>query len=494
MAQSEIDNMNQKGPPNTSPVVQFQRKQKMIILCLASFVVILLFTLLLFYIMPSDTKSGSMEYQACGLIGASLFCLFLGILLINRWFLQPSEKLVNHIIRQSRGEKSDNGDNLPDNWTPWFNIITSFRQKSDESIIELAESKKALEEKINLIQRFSWVYERNEELTSEVHEKNEKLHEAVEMYKRTSEELRMHRDHLDEMVKERTVDLSKANQRLQHLVVKTTEMAEQAKMVLHNIGNATTPMKVQVELMRQDELEQLTLFLEKCYQLMNENIKKIDWFINESPKGMEIFKYMGELIDSLKGLKKQRDNFIARMNESVSYIAEILAMQQAYTTSENEVRGQIDLNVLIEDALRIQESTLQKRNITIIKDLSENSPKILIYKNKLMQVLMNLIKNSYEAIDNLAGKGEKSVISFKTFSSENFAGMQITDSGCGIEPDSMNNIFELGKSSKGSSGFGLYYCKLFVEENNGTLTLESPGQGRGTTVSIRFRVDAKRDE
>jgi len=312
-------------------------KQKMIILCLLALGVILLCTFLLFYILPLCTKAGIVGYDACGLIGASLFCLFLSLLLINKWLVRPSEKLVNHIIRQSRGEKADDDNTIPAAWRPWFNIITALCQKADDRMRELAKAEKALDEQKNLIKRFSWIYERNEELTSEVQEKNAKLHDAVEMYKRTAKELRLHRDHLDEMVQERTADLSKANKQLQQLVVKTTEMAEQAKMVLHNIGNATTPLKVWIELMQKDELDQLTLFLEKCYLLMNENIEKIDWFINEFPKGVGVFKYMGELIHSLKGLKKQRDTFLEKMNESVSYIAETLAKHQAYTNSDYEI-------------------------------------------------------------------------------------------------------------------------------------------------------------
>ena len=75
-------------------------------------------------------------------------------------------------------------------------------------------------------------------------------------------------------------------------------------------------------------------------------------------------------------------------------------------------------------------------------------------------------------------------IAFKSFSREGSVWLEITDSGIGIEPDEIETIFEFGKSHKGSSGFGLYYCKMFVEANNGTLTINSPGRGKGAMVSV----------
>jgi signal transduction histidine kinase len=46
--------------------------------------------------------------------------------------------------------------------------------------------------------------------------------------------------------------------------------------------------------------------------------------------------------------------------------------------------------------------------------------------------------------------------------------------------------FEFGKSFKGSSGVGLYYCRMFVEANRGELSITSPGKEKGTTVRITF--------
>ena len=67
-------------------------------------------------------------------------------------------------------------------------------------------------------------------------------------------------------------------------------------------------------------------------------------------------------------------------------------------------------------------------------------------------------------------------------------GFEINDSGAGIAPDEIASIGELGNSRKGSSGFGLYYSKAFIEANNGTLAVSSPGRGKGATIKITFTL------
>ena len=81
---------------------------------------------------------------------------------------------------------------------------------------------------------------------------------------------------------------------------------------------------------------------------------------------------------------------------------------------------------------------------------------------------------------------------FRTFSENAGIGFSITDTGIGVTPDQIDGIFEYGISSKGSSGFGLYYCRMFVEANGGKLTLTSPGPGDGATVTAWFPSDGGR--
>ncbi len=288
---------------------------------------------------------------------------------------------------------------------------------------------------------------------------------------------------LDQKVKDRTRELEEAQKELVNKAMEAGR-AQLSAIVLHNIGNALTPVKVQTEEMKSGELKQVSGYLEKCYLALNEHIGDLKDYVNEDPRGKEVFSYMGKLVDSLKERVREQESITRKIDGAVSYISEILTLQQAYAASEQETKERTDLNLLIKDAILMQTGPLEKRGIIVRKDLAPNLPKLLIDKNRLMQVIVNFIKNSYEAIDELNDSNKEKWIAFKSFSREGSVWLEITDSGIGIEPDEIETIFEFGKSHKGSSGFGLYYCKMFVEANNGTLTINSPGRGKGAMVSV----------
>ena len=103
-----------------------------------------------------------------------------------------------------------------------------------------------------------------------------------------------------------------------------------------------------------------------------------------------------------------------------------------------------------------------------------------------MQVVVNLIKNSYEAMDGL--QGDAPFLAVRTFTTAGHVGLEVRDSGIGVEPERIGRIFEFGESGKGSSGFGLYYCSMFVEANMGKLDFISDGPGKGATVRLTFET------
>jgi nitrogen fixation/metabolism regulation signal transduction histidine kinase len=120
-------------------------------------------------------------------------------------------------------------------------------------------------------------------------------------------------------------------------------------------------------------------------------------------------------------------------------------------------KEKVDLNEILDTAIRIQGPGLEKSRIRVEQMFSPALSPILIDKSRLLQVMINLIKNSCEAIDQ-AG--------------------EVTAAG--------EKIFEFGESRKGSSGMGLYYCRMFVESNNGTISLTSAGPGQGAVVRVEF--------
>ena len=324
---------------------------------------------------------------------------------------------------------------------------------------------------------------RVQERTAELARVNEALEVEITERKRAEHDLQRYSESLEEMVEERTRELKNAQQ---ELVSKAMEAGRSqiSAMVLHNIGNAITPIKVYTEGTRWRKMGEVVGYLDKCYQDLSAHSGEIQCYVHENPKGREVFPFMGRLVDYLKGDAEEVAKLVSRIESTISHVSDIISLQQRYAPKEVEIKEEADLKTLLEDAVLMNRSVLEKRDITIKKDLMMGLPKIVIDKSRLIQVLVNLIKNSYEAIDE-AGEGERA-ITLRTFARDGDLHVEITDTGMGIEPERMKTLFEFGKSHKGSSGVGLYYCKMFVEANRGALTVASPGKGRGTTVDMRL--------
>ena len=307
----------------------------------------------------------------------------------------------------------------------------------------------------------------------------------ISQRKQTEEELRQHRENLEQLVEERTRELKDTQQKLVEQAFESGR-AQLAAMMLHNIGNAITPFAAQVDALKGNLPEHVVSYLEKSYAELRDHIEGLGTYVRENHRGQKVFRYLGELIDSLKEFQANLHLNVDKMQTSLDYVGDILSLQQTYAPGEKEIRQMTDLNTLIESALQMQAGALDKRGIAIVRDLQGDLRELLIDRNRMVQVLVNLIKNAYEAIDARPQAGVTGQIHVKSYSDKARIEVEITDSGIGIDPGRIEEILELGRSRKGSTGLGLYYCKMFMQNNNGLLAITSPGIDQGTTLRLVF--------
>lgn len=110
-----------------------------------------------------------------------------------------------------------------------------------------------------------------------------------------------------------------------------------------------------------------------------------------------------------------------------------------------------------------------------------NLPPILCRPSDLTHVWVNLLHNAIQAID---GEGE---IRLETFVADAFIGVRVTDTGQGIPPDILPQIFAPNFTTKPreeGTGLGLYLVRQILDKHHGTIEVSSvPGQ---TTFEVRL--------
>jgi two-component system CheB/CheR fusion protein len=153
----------------------------------------------------------------------------------------------------------------------------------------------------------------------------------------------------------------------------------------------------------------------------------------------------------------------------------------------------IDLPVVVEAALDGVQLSAEAKNIKIVSLLS--SAVVLGDIDRLQQVVWNLLSN---AIKFTAPGGRVEIV---VAAIENHAEVRVTDTGKGIAPELLPYIFDRFRQGDSSPtktnqglGLGLSIVYHLVELHGGTVQADSPGEGQGTTITLRLPLLASPQE
>ncbi|MEM9236155.1 MAG: ATP-binding protein, partial [Verrucomicrobiota bacterium] len=144
-------------------------------------------------------------------------------------------------------------------------------------------------------------------------------------------------------------------------------------------------------------------------------------------------------------------------------------------------RESCDLHQVIRETLKLLEPELEAREIVVELDFAEEFPAMDLDATQFQQVIYNLLRNAYQA---LQGKG--GVIRISTRSNDYECRISISDNGSGISPEQMGSLFEPYRTTKQSgTGLGLLIVRRVVREHGGEIEIESEPEA-GTTIHINL--------
>jgi signal transduction histidine kinase len=143
----------------------------------------------------------------------------------------------------------------------------------------------------------------------------------------------------------------------------------------------------------------------------------------------------------------------------------------------------LDLRSLSEDALRMVEVQATESGIETSIEATGDVPAIMGDEESLRSVLTNLIINGLQAID---GEGGRLTIHLAGEDGARSARIEITDTGGGIPPENLPQVFEPYFSTKETgTGLGLAIVKKAVDDHGGSIDVKStPGAGTTFTITL----------
>ncbi|MEO1448173.1 MAG: HAMP domain-containing sensor histidine kinase, partial [Bacteroidota bacterium] len=263
---------------------------------------------------------------------------------------------------------------------------------------------------------------------------------------------------------------------------------EMATGILHDIGNAITAFGTHATKLDSDTTWNEIGNLKRLQGLLHQHTEKWDAVLGPG-KGGALLKFMDALTQQLEQRAVHTGDVQKALLETTSHVQEILNIQRHYVKGNLKgSRAPVNIRQVLNDALSIQRQSLIKRNISLEEDIPISIPPISGDQTKLIQAVVNIIKNSAEAFDDLHEKSERHLrICVKA--DPQHIHLQFEDNACGFPSDQAAELFQKGHTSKASgTGFGLYNVLQIIESHAGAIKMESAGPGQGATTQISFPV------
>jgi nitrogen fixation/metabolism regulation signal transduction histidine kinase len=268
-------------------------------------------------------------------------------------------------------------------------------------------------------------------------------------------------------------------------------MAEIATNVLHNVGNVLNSVNVSATLVAESVRQSRAPGLVRAAALLHEHEHDLAHFVTADPRGRHLPAYLAQLGEQLRVDQQLVVEELESLRANIEHIRDIVAMQQSYAKVSG-VRELVDVAELVEDSLRINFGALNRHGITVVREFAAMPP-ILIDKNKVLQILVNLVRNAKYACDE--GGDTHKRVTLQVAEKDGKVEVRVIDNGVGILPENVTRIFNHGFTTRTNGhGFGLHSGALAATEIGGALYALSEGTGQGATFILELPIQDSGDD
>jgi len=204
------------------------------------------------------------------------------------------------------------------------------------------------------------------------------------------------------------------------------------------------------------------------------------------------------LKDAPEGTKLRK--YLELIHKESERVARIVASLLAFSRQDREAHSLARICDVVNKVLDFCRKRLEKSQIRLHVDVSENLPKLLCRTEQLQQVVLNLLVNAAHGLDERFPETDPDKVILVTASSVSIDGdpflrLVIEDHGCGIPQQNLGRVFDPFFSTKDKdkgTGLGLSVSDGIVKSHGGTIILESE-VNRYTRFTIMLPLPAPKE-
>ena len=260
-------------------------------------------------------------------------------------------------------------------------------------------------------------------------------------------------------------------------------MAEVATNVLHNVGNILNSVNVSASMVAERVRQSKADGVVRLAALLAEQGDRVGEFITSDPRGRRIPEYLAALGAQLQADQSAALGELDLLRDNLEHIKDTVTMQQSYAKLCG-VTETVEAVDLVEDSLRLNAGAFARHGVALHREFAEVPP-INVDKHKVLQILVNLVRNAKYACDD-SGRQDK-LITLRIEATPTGIRISVIDNGIGVAPENLGKLFQHGFTTRESGhGFGLHSGALAAQELGGSLRAESAGRGQGAAFILEI--------
>jgi C4-dicarboxylate-specific signal transduction histidine kinase len=192
-----------------------------------------------------------------------------------------------------------------------------------------------------------------------------------------------------------------------------------------------------------------------------------------------ILSYSQACIQLLQDEESDTDEIVEILRSTVlqaKHAGEIIKRLRAFVTKQTRQTESVDLNQVVRNILTLSEHALHNRKVNVKTNLAHALPLVDADGIQLEQVVLNLLRNSVDAMD--ASAISEKIIFISTWVEQDRVAISVRDVGHGIPPSVQDQLFHSFFTTKTDGmGIGLKISYSIIETYGGTLTSRNLPEG-----------------
>ncbi len=290
---------------------------------------------------------------------------------------------------------------------------------------------------------------------------------------------------LEHRVAERTHELAVSVDKLreaQDVIVASARaagMSEVAANVLHNVGNVLNSINVAAQIADESLANCRIASIRKAADMLDAEKADLSRFL-ATDKGAKLAAFLREATANIATSHDRARGELEHLKSGIEHVKAIVATQQQYAHAKAHV-DTFELADLIESAIR-----LSTRHAIEIENRVPAGLVMTTDMHRLMEIVLNLIKNACEALADMPDAVRRIEID-ATAPPGQHVRLSVRDHGVGIDAAEISKLFRHGFTTKPNGhGFGLHSSASAASDLGGTILVNSDGIGSGATFIVEI--------